>query len=330
MVRYGTALAVLLLSASASSVYSFSNFEPSSTISTITSISRRTKKNNLLTTTTTTQRQVAARSSDFDNKSSVGDAVDALTSAARDSIHKAVVAADDDEPDLYEAEMALKKKLVLVQASQEQQQSKTYTVTLPLSKAVLAAAGGTASKTATSTSASSSASKPILSMGVTLRQINKGRVLLPEELVLDTLSIQTAARVDVKDVDMLNMNEEEDTIEFDLPTLMRKVKGDFSGTVVTQVSKKSAAWAAGVRAGDILKSTSATLGDALWPKSTLEGVRSAISSRRATSGSIQLEFQRVSQVVDNLFELTLTRPIGMELKGTDVLCCVLVCCVVVY
>lgn len=284
MVRYGAALAVLL-SASASSVYSFSNFEPSS-------------RNLARHTAYAWQRQVAARSSEFDdnnnnnNNQSVGDAVDALTTAARDSIHNAVVAAD--EPDLYEAEIALKKKLV-------QERSKTYTVTLPLSKAA-----------ATSSS--------ILSMGVTLRQINKGRVLLPDELVLDTLSIQRAARVEI-DTAMMDMKKEEDKdtidrFDFDLPTLASKVKGDFCGTVVSSVSKKSAAWAAGVRAGDILKSTSATLGDAMWPKSTLEGVRSAISSRRATSGRIQLEFQRVSQVVDNQFELTLTRPIGMELKGT--------------
>jgi len=284
MVRYGAAIAVLL-SASVSSVNSFSNVELSS-------------RNLARHTTCTWQRQVAARSSEYDNNNnnnknknkSVGDAVDALTTAARDSIHKAVVSAD--EPDLYEAEIALKKKLV-------QERSKTYTVTLPLSKAA-----------ATSSS--------ILSMGVTLRQINKGRVLSPDELVLDTLSIQRAARVEV-DTDTEQV-EEQDTIDrfdFDLPSLARKVKGDFTGTVVSSVSKKSAAWAAGVRAGDILKSTSATLGDALWPKSTLEGVRSAISSRRATSGRIQLEFQRVSQVVDNQFELTLNRPIGIQLQETE-------------
>ena len=277
MVRYGAALAVLL-SASASSVYSFSNFEPSS-------------RNLARPTTCQWQRQVAARSSEYDsnnnNNKSVGDAVDAITTAARDSI-KAVVAVD--EPDLYEAGIALKKKLV-------QERSKTYTVTLPLSKAA-----------ATSSS--------ILSMGVTIRQINKGRVLSPDELVLDTLSIQRAARVEI-DTDTEKVKDEEtiDRFDFDLPSLARKVKGNFHGTVVSSVSKKSAAWAAGVRAGDILKSTSATLGDAVWPKSTLEGVRSAISSRRATSGSIQLGFERVSQVIDNQFELTLTRPIGIELQG---------------
>jgi hypothetical protein len=287
MVRYGAALA-LLLSASASSVYSFSNLELSS-------------RNLARHTCCALQRQVAARSPEYDNNNnnkSVGDAVDALTTAARDSIHKAVVVASGDEPDLYEAEIALKKELV-------QARSKTYTVTLPLSKAA-----------ATSSS--------ILSMGITLRQILKGRVLSPDELVLDTLSIQrtTAAppRVEIdNNMELMDEDKTDDTIDrfdFDMPTLARKVKGDFSGTIVSSVSKKSAAWAAGVRAGDILKSTSATLGDALWPKSTLEGVRSAISSRRATSGRIQLEFQRVSQVVDNQFELTLTRPIGIELKGT--------------
>jgi hypothetical protein len=47
----------------------------------------------------------------------------------------------------------------------------------------------------------------------------------------------------------------------------------------------------------------------------LEGVRSVIQSRKAVSGSIQFELQRLGEAMDNHFELTLSRPIGLELKG---------------
>ena len=106
-------------------------------------------------------------------------------------------------------------------------------------------------------------------------------------------------------------------IEFmDEQGLARRIDGEFQGIVVSSVVQGSAAWTAGVRAGDILQSTSATLGSKLWPKSTLEGVRSAMQSRRAVSNSMEMAFQRLGDAVDNQFELTLTRPIGLQLKGT--------------
>ncbi|KAL3913808.1 MAG: hypothetical protein SGILL_006345, partial [Bacillariaceae sp.] len=111
--------------------------------------------------------------------------------------------------------------------------------------------------------------------------------------------------------------KEENETRMDLGTIQRRIDGEFQGLVVASVEKESAGWMAGVRPGDILKTSSATIGSQLWPKSTLEGVQSAMVSRKAVSESVQFEFQRLGEIVDNQFELTLSRPIGLELKETE-------------
>lgn len=100
-------------------------------------------------------------------------------------------------------------------------------------------------------------------------------------------------------------------------TLQERIDGGFQGLLVSSVVEDSAGWVAGVRPGDVLKTTSATLGNQRWPKSTLDGVKSAITSRKAVSESMDFEFQRTVEAVDNTFELTLTRPIGFNLKGKE-------------
>jgi hypothetical protein len=223
------------------------------------------------------KRDISASSStpEYPNGDALGEAVMSVAEAARDTLSKAV----SDEPDASETGIALKKRQV-------QERSKTYKVTLPL--------------TASRVKANS-----ILSTGLTFAQISKGRTFSEEQLSLDSLRIgKFNIKVDDENVQAMDREKVERTVDT-----------NFQGVVVSTVIQGSAAWTAGVRAGDMLKSTSATLGDALWPKSTLEGVLSAVSSRRASSGSIQLEFQRMGNVVDNQFELTLTRPLGMELKG---------------
>jgi hypothetical protein len=98
------------------------------------------------------------------------------------------------------------------------------------------------------------------------------------------------------------------------------VKESFDGVVVSSVTRGGLAWQAGVRAGDVLAATSATIGSKLWPKSTLDGVRSAISSRKVISSSMDFEFRRLT--VDKVeaesvqsFELSLARPIGINVEG---------------
>ena len=60
----------------------------------------------------------------------------------------------------------------------------------------------------------------------------------------------------------------------------------------------------------------------LWPKSTLDGVRSAISSRKVLTPTMDFEFRRLdalegSDIADNIksFELNLSRPIGINIEG---------------
>lgn len=99
--------------------------------------------------------------------------------------------------------------------------------------------------------------------------------------------------------------------------LIERLDASFRGLMVKSVSETSIAWRSGVRPGDILQAISATIGDALWPKSTFEGVRSAISLRKITSGSIVIEFKRLAEQANNQYELSLTRPIGLMLQESE-------------
>ena len=223
------------------------------------------------------QRGVSASSSPEYSDSSISDALNTVTSAARDSIAKAVT----DVPDLDEEEVALKKKRV-------ENRMKTYTVNLPLASSVL------------------EERSKLLSIGISLCQIKKGRVFERPYLNLDTLELE----------EMTSSQNLEEVEFMDEQGLARRIDGEFQGIVVASVIQGSAAWTAGVRAGDILQATSATMGSKLWPKSTLEGVRSAIQSRKAASKSMEIVFQLLGDAVDNQFELTLTKPIGIQLRET--------------
>ena len=139
-------------------------------------------------------------------------------------------------------------------------------------------------------------------LGISVCELNLDA---PFELNLDTLELENVS------------NREQNDIE--IAKIQRRIYGEFTGLVVSSVREGSAAWEAGVRPGDILKRTSATLGKQMWPKSTLEGVKSAVSSRNAVAESMEFEFQRLVETVDNKFELTLTRPIGFNLKGKQIL-----------
>jgi C-terminal processing protease CtpA/Prc len=223
------------------------------------------------------QRGVSASPSHSEfSDSSLSDALSTVTSAAKDTISKAVV----DEPDADEAEIALKKKRV-------KNRMKIYKVSLPLASTYI------------------EGNSKLLSIGLNLCQINKGRVFDRLNLNMDTLKFEEIASS--QNIEAIELMDEQG--------LSRRVDSKFQGIVVSSVVKGSSAWTAGVRAGDILHATSATMGNKLWPKSTLEGVRSVMQSRKAISASMEIEFQRLGDAVDDQFELTLTRPIGLQLKG---------------
>lgn len=274
MVRYGIALAVLL---SAASVHSFQNQHVLVRHSSERVLTKQRKMS--------VQRSVSSSSSHSEyNDGSLSDALNSVTNAARESISNAVA----DDPDADEAEIGLKKQMV-------EKRMKTYKVALPLA------------------SFSLEGTSKFLSIGLFLRQINKGRALVSSHLNLDTLAYEEFGASD--SVGELELMDEQG--------LSRRIDGEFQGIVVSSVTKGSAAWTAGVRAGDILQTTSATMGSQMWPKSTVEGVRSAMQSRKSVSGSIEMAFQRLGNAVDNQFELSLTKPIGLQMKGKSyrTFCC---------
>jgi hypothetical protein len=198
-----------------------------------------------------------------------------------------------DQPDLDAAEIERRQKLL-----QNRNDQKTYyKVTLPL-----------ASKSTTSVMPSSA----VLQLGITLCQISPGRQVDSDvRLNLDTLELEYT-KTSIGGYSSSNSEEKRKWAN-----IQRRIDGEFHGLVVASVEEGSAGWVAGVRPGDIMKTTSATIGSQLWPKSTLEGVKSALMSRKAVSQSVQFEFQRLEELVDNQFELTLARPIGLQMKGTQ-------------
>ena len=229
----------------------------------------------------------ADASSSFNNdKDAIGDALSSVTNAAVDSIANVV----KDEPDVDAEEIARKQKMV-----QKRQTGKTYKVTLPL------------------------AESSVSDIGIRVCQFSKGRNLESVfELNFDTLLLEDSTK---RSADTDEANDNKDT-EMDMYKIQRRIDGEFQGLVVSYVAENSSGWKAGVRPGDILRTTSATLGNQMWPKSTLDGVRSAISSRKAVADTMEFEFQRLGETVDNQFELTLTRPIGLNLRGKQRKACV--------
>lgn len=155
-------------------------------------------------------------------------------------------------------------------------------------------------------------------MGITLTQITPGRVVSEQQLDLDTMRITSPCD------------------EF-APTVPAMLESNFRGLFVQAVRTDSPAYQSGVRVGDLLVAVSATMGGSVWPTSTLEGVQSALTSRRLTSTTATLQFRRLednyevsdhetaqssdntmydTRVVDNHFELTLTKPLGFQI-GQD-------------
>lgn len=211
----------------------------------------------------------------------------------------AIMAADDDT-ELEEAmQAAIDQKQQQIQERQQRQQGlKKFRVTLPLQKQQGAAG--------------SSSSASVESLGMAVCQVEKGRNVLPRILDLDSLQLEREEQP--LSTSFLSKNP---------------IDPNFRGLIVCYVAEGGLAWQQGIRLGDRLLSVSATLGDTLWPKSTLEGVQSAISSRKALSsksGSVSLDLARVDGTssilyttetkLDNQFELTLTRPIGLILQET--------------
>ena len=175
-------------------------------------------------------------------------------------------------------------------------------------------------------------------IGMSLRQVYSGRKLSELALDVDTLRFQSfvdelqGRRVDGEEAETTNGESVEEKKEEQSSSVTGSVQvlqnsalemlsETFDGVIVSSVAQGGLAWESGVRAGDVLTATSATLGDKLWPKSTLDGVRSAISSRKVIVPTMDFEFRRLGlEVVDGFeavqsFELSLSRPIGINVEG---------------
>lgn len=236
----------------------------------------------------------AQSGSEFSKPLSLQEKIDEIGATYLDSL-------SSDLPDAYEEAMARKKQIVL----ENGQPNFQYEIALPISKA---AQDTTAMKY----------------LGVTLSEVGTGPI---SAKVLDLDSLQYLASVEETELRVAaNANAGEKgtgSIQY-LDEAMRDVVEDdtFRGVVVSSVVRGGIAWNAGVRAGDMLMATSATMGQRLWPKSTLDGVRSAISSRKVMSPDMKFQFQRsgaqisATQVVEE-FELSLTRPMGIHVEDTE-------------
>jgi len=167
-------------------------------------------------------------------------------------------------------------------------------------------------------------------IGMSLRQVYSGRKLSELALDVDTLRYQSFDdEVQGRRI-IVNGIKEDDaaaqlvsgSIQVLQKTALELLNESFDGVVVSSVARGGLAWQSGVRAGDVLTATSATMGGKLWPKSTLDGVKSAVSSRKVILPTMDFEFRRlVSDQVDGgveavqSFELSLSRPIGINVEG---------------
>ena len=200
------------------------------------------------------------------------------------------------------------------------ERSGTYRVTLPLAAAP-----------STSKGVPPTARPTPLSLGFSIRQFYVGGEITDQVLHLDTLVIDKIEPATETDRD----GGTADHADGDAPSssgvetistvvMRERLDRSTSGVYVWSVRRGSPAWEAGIRPGDVLTSTAATFGDAFWPKASLEGVRSALASRRMVSGTASFEFRRTDvAATDNAYELSLARPIGLNLRGTRPFCLVL-------
>jgi hypothetical protein len=160
------------------------------------------------------------------------------------------------------------------------------------------------------------------SIGMSLRQVFSGRKLSELALDVDTMRYQSFEdELQGRRVDGEEDEQSPGYVQVLQTSALDMLKDSFDGVVVSSVARGGLAWQSGVRAGDILTATSATIGSKLWPKSTLDGVRSAISSRKVILPTMDFEFRRLAseESVDvdavQSFELSLSRPIGINVEG---------------
>ena len=224
--------------------------------------------------------------SNYDSNNRIGDEI-------KEKIWKLTFSSpfDDFEDDDFEVPYSQARDL-------DRLSSNSYTVDMPLS---------------------TTAEAPI---GMSIRQVGKGTLISDLELNLDSLTLKETVQPASRSVGDDEVEEKVQILdEAALINLFENNFGpNFEGVIVSEVYENGLAWEAGIRAGDVLVATSATMGDKIWPKNTLEGVRSAFTSRKVMSPTITLQFTKARANLDaaevaESFELSLTRPMGIEIEG---------------
>jgi pentatricopeptide repeat protein len=236
-------------------------------------------------------------SANFPLSSSLQAAVSNVTTSTTSYLDSLSVQAAED--DRTEAAAGARRERVLQRLGGGM--GETYKVTLPLSKQKAKAVSASATAT----------------LGICIGQVVQGGSALSDyELDLDTLQLLDAKQ---KSFESSGTSSAQQDIVVRMDAVNVLPRSDISGSalLVSSVVKDSLAWQEGVRPGDMLIATSATMGDQMWPKSSLAGVQSALSSRRNMADTVSLEFRRMQDVVDNQFELTLPRPTGMQMQDSE-------------
>lgn len=143
---------------------------------------------------------------------------------------------------------------------------------------------------------------------------------MESELDLSSFEIRPRLTSTTNSVTDDQLDKQVEWERFNPSLVLPKLDSSFNGVLVSSVAKDSVAWQHGIRPGDILRAISVSNDPKAKaaPMNTLEGIRSTLSSRRATSSAVDLQFESLSEVTQrNLFELTLTKPLGFQIQETD-------------
>lgn len=153
---------------------------------------------------------------------------------------------------------------------------------------------------------------PMTELDMSLRQID-GINRASSSLRLDLKTLQYVSNVGTDASVVSTIGNEM------LSQLMDAVGRRSSAVVIDSIAPDCAS---GLRVGDVLVGTSATMGEQVWAKSTLVGIRSAISSRKVMGREITLRIARFpnlcpsrlmsAQSLTESFELSLYKPLGIQ------------------
>eukprot|EP00560_Eucampia_antarctica_P005724 CAMPEP_0197837556 /NCGR_PEP_ID=MMETSP1437-20131217/32506_1 /TAXON_ID=49252 ORGANISM="Eucampia antarctica, Strain CCMP1452" /NCGR_SAMPLE_ID=MMETSP1437 /ASSEMBLY_ACC=CAM_ASM_001096 /LENGTH=1093 /DNA_ID=CAMNT_0043444695 /DNA_START=154 /DNA_END=3435 /DNA_ORIENTATION=- len=240
---------------------------------------------------------------------------------AKNAVHNTFLklgSVDEEEVDEYEAAMEIRKKALADSQSRGGGKAVvvTYEITLPIVE-------GTKLQPVEGVTSLAPADDLISQrMGLSLREATVGAVLSEYSLDLDSLQYQTLMDEKIRDSRRSTPTVGAGSVQLLTDSKKEVLDKNFNGLVVSSVVRGGLAWNAGVRVGDKLMASSATMGKKLWPKSTMEGVRSAVSSRRIMASKIKFELQRsgsnsATSKVTEEFELQIARPMGINVEDTE-------------